>query len=151
MLQEPMLRIGMEAAIRVADRVADGVAIRVADGWADGAAIRVADRMADGAAIRVADRAADGAAIQVANRAADGVAGKAVTVGMASADGVGVYADSARDKQGLLVQGDGSEAGSPLDSATMQNAVSRTCREWQQHRWTDPSHGSIGCVQICTS
>jgi len=134
-----MLGIGMEAAIRVADRVADGVAIRVADGWADGAAIRVADR------------AADGAVIQVANRAADGVAGKAVTVGMASADGVGVYADSARDKQGLLVQGDGSEAGSPPDSATMRNAVGRTCREWQQHGWTDPSHGSIGCLQICTS
>ena len=139
MLQETMLGIGTEAAIRVADRVADGVAIRVADGWADGAAIRVAAR------------AADGAAIQVANRAADGVAGKAVTVGMASTDGVGVYADSARDKQGLLVQGDGSEAGSPLDSATMRNAAGRTCREWQQHGWTDPSQGSIGCVQVCTS
>ena len=50
MLQEPMLGIGTEAAIRVADRVADGVAIRVADGWADGSAIRVADGAADGAA-----------------------------------------------------------------------------------------------------
>ena len=150
-----MLGIGTEAAIRVADRVADGVAIRVADGWADGAAIRVADRMADrmadGAAIRVADRAADGAAIQVADGAADGAAGKAVTVGASSADGVGVYADSARDKQGLLVQGVDGEAGWPPDGARMRDAVGRTCREWQQHRWTDPSHGSIGCVQICTS